>query len=123
MTRPHLSKPLKHNIMKRKSYYEKVNALLREAKAETIAIMKEKGVREVKLDRDIVSVISENEEGVLTEYPVTKVYIDEGVNGCDVLYWDYDGPSEWHNNPLLWIEIHRAVFYHFGLYTKRYKGW
>lgn len=109
--------------MKRKSYYEKVNALLREAKAETLALMKEKGVREVKLDRDIVSVISENEKGDLTEYPVTRVYIEANMNGDDTLCWDYDGPSEWYNNPLLWIEIHRAVFYHFGLYTKRYKGW
>ena len=109
--------------MKRKSYYEKVNDLLREAKAETLALMKEKGVREVKLDRDIVSVISENEKGVLTEYPVTRVYIEENQNGNEVLYWDCDGPSAWYDNPILWIEIHRAVFYHFGLYTKRYKGW
>ena len=105
--------------MKRKSYEDKVMDLIYKAKAETIALMKERGIREMEIHG--VHTIAENEEGQLQVYPVKKVAIANYI-GEDVLEWDYDGPSAWHNNPLLWIHIHRAVFYALGEYTKRFLG-
>lgn len=105
--------------MKRKSYEDKVLDLIHKAKAETIALMKEKGIRELEISG--VHIIAENEDGQLKYYPVKKVAI-ANYTGEDVLEWDYDGPGAWYNNPLLWIHIHRAVFYALGEYTKRFFG-
>jgi len=105
--------------MKRKSYEDKVMDLIYKAKAETIALMKERGIREMEIHG--VRIIAQNEVGQLHSYPVKKVAI-ANYTGEDVLEWDYDGPGGWYNNPLLWIEIHRAVFYALGEYTKRFLG-
>lgn len=110
--------------MKRKTYHHKVDNLLREAKAETLALMKEKGVRELDITRHGVTVFAENIAGGYMDYPVTKVSIAEGANGAEVLEWDFDGPGHWYANPLLWIDIHRAVFCELNEWSKRFEpGW
>lgn len=95
--------------MKRKPYFSRIADICGSAKAEIIALMKEKGVREVNLTRGSVYVISEDESGQLKQYPVTKVAL-ANYTGTDVLEWDYDGPGPWYINPLVWVDLHVAVF-------------
>ena len=106
--------------MKRKSYERRMLDLVREAKAETIALMREHETREIDIKRWKIPVISENEAGQLTAYTVTKVAV-ANYTGEDVLEWDYDGPGAWIDyNPYRWLRIHKAVCYNFGEYHKRF---
>ena len=106
--------------MKRKSYERRMLDLVREAKAETIALMREHETREIDLKKWKIPVFSENEDGQLTAYTVNKVAV-ANYTGEDVLEWDYDGPGAWvDDNPYRWVLIPRAVSFHFGVYHKRF---
>ena len=108
--------------MKRKSYAEKVLDLAKSAKAETIALMKEKGIREIEIPALTVMVVADDENEQADFYNVTRVFIDnDNREGVDMLYFDSEAPGFWYYNPVVWLDIHEAVFRLLNEFHKRFR--
>lgn len=94
-------------MSKRISPTQKFCNLMSEVKEATIAIMKKHGVTEMEITG--VSNLQHTDKG-WKGCDVTKVYIEKGNDGTDILQFDDTGTSSWYFNPVIWLGIHDAVF-------------
>lgn len=106
---------------KRITYYDKIERLVREARQETIDVMKSHDVSDIDLSDRMIYVYEMGEgENCYHRRLVKSVNINNYGMG-DVLEFEAEGESIYYFNPLLWVQIHEAVLVALGEFDKRYK--
>lgn len=106
-------------MSKRISPTQKFCNLMSEVKEATIAIMKKHGLTEMEIS-GVTNLQHTKKEWKDCE--VTKVYIEKGNDGTDILQFDDTGVSAYYYNPVIWLEIHDRVFWQLNEYSKTYKA-